>query len=142
MTCLKFMNNCLIPKELNTISIVLIPKKRSPEKLSEMRLIALCNVVYKIVSKAIANQLKAILPLLISDSQSVFILDRLITDNIMIAFEVCHHLKKKRQGKKGLAALKIDMSKAYDQGEWNFLQVKVGLPCKTGGSCYAVCELS
>ena len=40
----------------------------------------------------------------------------------MIAFEVCHYLKRKRQGKVGSIALKIDMSKAYDRIGWKFLQ--------------------
>ena len=39
----------------------------------------------------------------------------------MTAFELCHHLKGKRCGKKGFAALKIDMSNAYDRIEWPFL---------------------
>ena len=46
----------------------------------------------------------------------------LITDTIMIAFEINHFLKRKTQGKDGVAALKIDMNKAYDRVEWSFLR--------------------
>ena len=48
--------------------------------------------------------------------------ERLIYDNILIAFEALHHLKNKRNGKSGLMILKLDMSKAYDRVEWNFLK--------------------
>ena len=46
---------------------------------------------------------------------------RLITDNVLIAFEIQHYFKRKNRGKKGYAPLKIDMSKAYDMIEWDFL---------------------
>ena len=76
--------------------------------------------MYKIISKTIANRLKKILPKLVSETQSAFMLDQLITDNILIAFETLHHLKKNK-GKMGFMALKLDMSKAYDRVGWNFL---------------------
>ena len=40
----------------------------------------------------------------------------------MIAFEAMHHIKRKMQGKEGLVALKLDISKAYNHLEWNFIQ--------------------
>ena len=78
-------------------------------------------MLFKIITKVIANRLKTTLPVIISKAQSAFVPGRLITDNIMIAFEINHFLKRKTQGKDGVAALKIDMSKAYDRVEWSFL---------------------
>ena len=77
--------------------------------------------MYKIISKTIANRLKKILPKLVSKTQSAFMSDRLITNNILIAFETLYHLKKKRKGKMRFVALKLDMSKAYDRVEWRTL---------------------
>lgn len=108
---------------------MLIPKKAKPETLSDLRPIALCNVLYEIVSKVLANRLKPLLSKLISESQSAFITGRLITDNIMLAFETQHFLKRKKQGKVGFGALKLDMSKAYDRLEWGFL---IGIMKKMG----------
>ena len=59
---------------------------------------------------------------IISETQSVFIADRLITNNILIAFESLHHMKTNCIGKKRFLALKLDMSKAYDWVEWIFLE--------------------
>lgn len=74
------------------------------------------------MSKTIANRLKKILPKLVSESQSALMSDRLIIDNILVAFETLHHLKNKRKGKEWLMALKLDISKAYDKVEWVFLE--------------------
>ncbi|KAH1092317.1 hypothetical protein J1N35_019574 [Gossypium stocksii] len=40
---------------------------------------------------------------------------RLISNNVLVAYELMHTLKRKRTGKEGSFALKLDMSKAYDQ---------------------------
>lgn len=111
-----------LPKNVNKTQVVLIPKRSKPENLSELRPISLCNVLYKLVSKVLANRLKPLLGCLVSEAQSVFIPGRFITDNIMIAFEMQHYQKRKNQGKVGYGALKLDMSKAHDRLEWFFLK--------------------
>lgn len=47
---------------------------------------------------------------------------RLISDNILIAYEMTHYLQNKRKGETSYAAIKLDMSKAYDRSEWSFLE--------------------
>ncbi|XP_022747927.1 uncharacterized protein LOC111297474 [Durio zibethinus] len=47
---------------------------------------------------------------------------RLISDDILVAYELMHHLKNKKHMRKGFFALKLDISRAYDQVEWSFLE--------------------
>lgn len=86
-----------------------------------MRPISLCNVLYKIVSKTLANRLKRVVGDVVGGSWSVFIKGRLISDNVLVVAKVNHYLKRKRQGKTGTATLNINMSKAYDRMEWGYL---------------------
>ncbi|XP_060974078.1 uncharacterized protein LOC115695073 [Cannabis sativa] len=96
--------------------------KKIPEQMGDLRPISLCNVLYKVVSKVITNRMKFILPSVISTNQSAFLPGRLISDNIMISYEVTHSMKRKRMGKDGFMAVKLDMSKAYDRVGWAFLE--------------------
>ncbi|XP_031120802.1 uncharacterized protein LOC116024038 [Ipomoea triloba] len=116
------LNSCTFPEGLNDTNVVLIPKKSVPESVSDLRPIALCNVVYKIMAKVLANRMKHLLGNIISESQSAFIPGRLITDNILVAAEVGHYLNRKQNGLVGWGALKLDMPKAYDRMEWSFLR--------------------
>lgn len=71
------------------------------------------------------------LPSVVHESQSGFVPGRLITDNIFLAYECFHYLRKKKTGKDGFLGLKLDMSKAYDRVEWNYLEgmlFKLGFP--------------
>lgn len=108
--------------EINRTNMVLIPKVQTAEEVNQFRPIGLCNFVYKIIAKIMVNRLKNMLGDLITENQAAFVPKRMIQDNIVIAHEFFHHLKRKKEGKLGELGLKIDMNKAYDRVEWDFLQ--------------------
>ena len=119
---LSCLNSRSILKSINHTFITLIPKVQNPGRVSDFRPISLCNVIYKIVSKVISNRLKPLVDSLVSETQSSFVANRLITNNILIAFKSLHHLKNNCSGTQGYMAFKLDMSKAYDRVEWVFLE--------------------
>ncbi|KAL0403557.1 UNVERIFIED_CONTAM: putative mitochondrial protein [Sesamum radiatum] len=130
-TTLHLLNNHALPDNYNATTIVLIPKCTKPDHLSQFRPISLCNVLYKIASKTIANRLKPILDIIISPNQTAFIPGRLITNNVIVAYELNHYLRTKTKGVKGYMALKLDISKVYDKIEWAFLErvlIRLGFP--------------
>ena len=131
MAVLDFLNSGNMVPDINHTNFVLIPKVKNPEKMSDFRPISLCNVIYKIISKVLANRLKQVLPQIISLTQSAFVPGRFITDNVLVAYETLHTMHCKKKGKKGSLALKLDISKAYDHVEWPFLKEimhKLGFP--------------
>lgn len=119
---LSSLNSSALLKSINHTFITLIPKVHNLEKVSEFRLISLCNVIHTIFSKVIANCLKPLLNSIISKTHTAITVDRLITDNILIVFESLHHMKTNCSRKKGFMALKLDMSNAYDKMKWIFLE--------------------
>jgi hypothetical protein len=113
-TVFEILNYGIMPSNLNLTYIALIPKGKNPMSVSEFRPISLCNILYKLISKVLANRLKKILPKIISPTQSAFIPGRPIIDNILAAYETLHTMNSRMNGKKGYMAVKLDIIKAYD----------------------------
>lgn len=120
--CRDFLSTGELMEGINRTLVCLIPKTKQPRKMTDLRPISLCNVLMRILSKIFANRLRVVLPGIISEKQSAFVEGRLLTDNTLVAFELNHYIKRRRQGKNGVAGLKVDVSKAYDRLEWGFIE--------------------
>ncbi|KAK3205424.1 hypothetical protein Dsin_019470 [Dipteronia sinensis] len=106
---------------VNDTLICLIPKGPSVQRIIKYLPISICNVIYKIMAKAMSNRLQCVIGEVVLDSQSVFIPGRLITDNVNIGHECIQVMQTKRR-KKGSVELKLAMSKAYNRVEWCFVE--------------------
>lgn len=121
--CCKFwLREFTFPAELNDTNLVLIPKKEVVERMSDVRPITFCNVLYKIMAKVLANRLKVVLPEIISENQSAFVPGRNITDDVLLAFEMIHFMKQKKNGSVGEISLKLNITKTYDRVDWKYLK--------------------
>ena len=112
----KFFQSSTMTPHLNKILITLIPKHPGADCQASLRLISLCNTVYKVVTKVIVKRLFSLLPKLISPLQIAFVSGRMGLDNMIIAQELIHTVTLKK-GKMGFMAIKIDLEKAYDRLE-------------------------
>ena len=78
--------------------------------MKDLRPISLCNVLYKAISKVLANHLHPLINKWISPKQAAFVHSRSIRDNTLTVFETLHHMRCKRKGKIGEVGLKLDIS--------------------------------
>lgn len=126
---------------INKTYISLIPKTNFPNTPSDYRPISLCNVILKIITKIIANRIKQILPNIVHENQSAFLSGRLITNNSLLVFKTLHYLKKPRKKNNGFVGIKLDIAKAYDSLEWNFIENTLcimGFPIRLVQNHYAL----
>lgn len=125
-----FYESGILPPYLNDTQIALIPKKLDCHLPSDFRPISLCNVIYKIIAKSLANRLKMHFLDYIHPSQQAFIKGRRITNNIIVAQEIAHSFSLKSWRSHDFI-LKIDLAKAFDRIEWSCIILafaRKGLP--------------
>ncbi|KAL0290139.1 UNVERIFIED_CONTAM: hypothetical protein Sangu_2586400 [Sesamum angustifolium] len=122
---LEFFTTGRLLKQVNTTILALIPKVRLPSLVSDFRPIPCCNVLYKVITKIIVQRLRSVLDKMISPSQNAFVPGRSIGDNILLAQEIFSGYN--RQGLPMRCALKVDLRKAYDTVEWDFLSAVLHL---------------
>ncbi|XP_071728987.1 uncharacterized protein [Rutidosis leptorrhynchoides] len=115
-----FFSNAQLLTEINHTVIALLPKVASPCKVTDFHPISCCNVIYKCISKIIADRIKGSLDFIVSENQSAFIPGRRISDNILIAQEIMKNYHLSRGTPR--CAFKVDIQKAYDTVDWKFLE--------------------
>lgn len=115
----EFFRNGRLLKDLNSTTIVLIPKSIAACRLGEFRPISCCNLVYKVITKIIANRLKPILQKSISRNQAAFLKGRSLGENVLLASELIRNYRSPTCPRSCM--LKVDIRKAFDTLSWDFL---------------------
>jgi hypothetical protein len=113
------INQALISDELNISKIALLPKTEDRSRIQNFRPISLLNTLYKIIAKIYANRMKPLLHNWILPSQTGFVPNRCILDNIFLAFEA---IEWALDSKQDTSMLLLDFEKAYDRVSWTFLE--------------------
>ena len=117
---LNVLNSDALLSDINSTNIVLVLKVKNPSKMKDFHPISLRNVCYMLVSMVLANCLKAISTDNLGKSKHI-LPERLITDNVLVVFELIHYLDHKKSGLDSFTAIKLGMSKAYDLVKWGVL---------------------
>ncbi|XP_074288568.1 uncharacterized protein LOC141613722 [Silene latifolia] len=114
-----FFQTSQLLRQVNTTTLTLIPKVTNPKSVLEFRPIACCNIIYKAITKVMCLRLNRVLPDIINESQGGFVKNRNIMENILICQDLVRMYNRKVASPRCL--IKIDLKKAYDSVEWNFL---------------------
>ena len=113
-----FHTSKLLPAFNSTI-VALVPKCQNPCNIKDYKPISCCSVVYKCITKIMANRFKPVMPFLIGNNQSAFILGGSITDNILMAQELVRGYGRITLSHR--CAMKIDLQKTFDTLNWKFI---------------------
>ncbi|KAF3784052.1 retrotransposable element ORF2 protein [Nymphaea thermarum] len=114
-----FFNTSRLVKSVNKTHIVLLPKEQGVTQVEKFRPISLCTSISKFITRIMVKHMRPILNKIISKNQNAFLPGRCIQDSILLSQEIVHIFQN---SKKQAACVKIDLSKAYDRLNWEFLQ--------------------
>ncbi|PKU76567.1 hypothetical protein MA16_Dca001171 [Dendrobium catenatum] len=106
-----FFHKCYMPNGVKATALVIVPKTKNATTVSEYRPIALCNTIYKIITKVIAERIKPVMKLIVMDTQAGFIKSRVSTDNILLANDILAFAGKNKRGNYFCA--KLDIKKSF-----------------------------
>ncbi|KAL0457779.1 UNVERIFIED_CONTAM: hypothetical protein Slati_0405100 [Sesamum latifolium] len=106
-------------RQLNHCIIALVLKSDHSPVVADYRPISCCNVIYKAITKIIADRLAPVLEHLIDRSQTAFAGGRSITENIFLAQEMVRQYTRKWISPR--CTINVDLRKAFDSVSWTFL---------------------
>lgn len=113
-----FYDHSIDLQQLNRAHLIMIPKTDLANRVDQFRPISVLNLIPKLISKILADRLRAFLPDLISPSQTAFVRGRQISENFIATREIMQHIAS---GTKPAVFVKIDFAKAFDSVNWDFL---------------------
>ncbi|XP_074266805.1 uncharacterized protein LOC141590092 [Silene latifolia] len=116
---LNFFASRQLLRQVNTTTLTLIPKVKNHVSVLEYRPIVCFNIIYKCITKILCSRLSEVLPDIVSCSQGGFVKGRNIVDNVLICQDLVRLYNRKTASPRCL--IKIDLRKAYDTVEWEFI---------------------
>lgn len=114
-----FFSSAFLPSSLNATILSLVPKFSGASQITQFRPIYCLNTLYKVISRILVKRLKLCLPYLILPCQTVFVKDRLLVENTVLASELINGYHKNKKPKK--ITIKVDIAKAFDTLLWEFM---------------------
>ncbi|XP_062103970.1 uncharacterized protein LOC133815103 [Humulus lupulus] len=125
------ISNCFetgsFPSDMHETSLSLIPKVANPSRAIDYRPIACCTTLYKCIAKLLCSRLALVLPAIVQSNQGAFIRGRSIAHNIVIFQDLIKNYGQAVTSPR--CAIKIDLSKAYDTVDWQFLEDLLNALC-------------
>ena len=106
-------------QKFNVTAIALIPKIVGADRVSLFRLISLCSTLYKVIARLLKRKIKLFIDEVVQRNQVGFLQGRLLCENVLLASELVTDFHV--EGRVSRGCLKIDLAKAYDNLNWEFL---------------------